>query len=494
MNSQSSAKSVIVIGAGVGGLATAIRLACMGLKVTVFEKNAYPGGKLSVIEKDGFTFDAGPSLFTQPILLEQLFDFAGEKLSDYLIYRKVDTNCHYFYEDGTFFRAFADKERLFSEISEKFSTNPGEIFRYLEKGDTLYQKIGRIFLEKSLHQWKTWFHKSIIAALSAVKWDYLFTSLHRYNEKSFSDPRIVQLFDRFATYNGSDPYKAPAMLSVIPQFEFNDGAYYPQGGMIRITNALYQLAVKKGVQFCFNQAVDGIVTDKKRVTGIQSSGTFYEAGYVVSNMDVYFTYKQLLRDEFRAAKVLQQERSSSALIFYWGINQEFPQLHLHNIFFTADYKAEFECIFDTGKLYHDPTVYINITAKMEKGHAPDGGENWFVMINVPADTGQDRETLKQNAKTAIIQKLNRLLNTDLSTCIVTEEVLDPFLIEQKTGSYRGSLYGTSSNDRMAAFLRHPNFSRKFENLFFTGGSVHPGGGIPLCLHSAVIASGMIGEQ
>ncbi len=485
-------QSVVVIGAGVGGIATAIRLASLGFQVSVFEKNAYPGGKLSVFKIGEYTFDAGPSLFTQPILVEQLFDFAGEKLSDFMTYRKVDTSCHYFYEDGTFVRAFSDKKTLFRELSGKFNTNEKELTGYLERGETLYEKIGRIFLEKSLHKWSTWWDKRIFSALAAVKWDYLMGSLHSYNAKSFKDPRLVQLFDRFATYNGSNPYKAPAMLSVIPQFEFNDGTYYPQGGMISITNALYGLACKKGVKFYFNQCVDKIQTNQERVSGVLSGDRFYPADYVVSNMDVYFTYEKLLGDKSKAAKVLRQERSSSALIFYWGVKRAFPELHLHNIFFTADYKKEFECIFDTGELYDDPTVYINITAKMEEGHAPEGGENWFVMINVPANTGQNWEALKARAKGLILQKLNRMLNTDLSLWIEVEEVLDPILIEQKTGSFQGSLYGTSSNDRMAAFLRHPNFSRQFANLFFVGGSVHPGGGIPLCLHSAAIATEMIG--
>ncbi len=213
---------------------------------------------------------------------------------------------------------------------------------------------------------------------------------------------------------------------------------------------------------------------------------------IVSNVDAYFTYLRLLNDQATAKKILKQERSSSALIFYWGIKKEFSQLGLHNIFFSEAYEKEFDHIFRLKKIYADPTVYINITAKCEPGkQAPTGKENWFVMINVPANVGQDWNQLKETSRALIIDKLSRMLKTDIGSFIETENVLDPVLIESKTGSYQGSLYGTSSNSRMAAFMRHPNFSRQIQGLYFVGGSVHPGGGIPLCLKSARIMADIV---
>ena len=211
-------------------------------------------------------------------------------------------------------------------------------------------------------------------------------------------------------------------------------------------------------------------------------------------MDVFFTYNQLLNNADKAKKILKQERSSSALVFYWGIKKEFAQLQLHNIFFSKNYAAEFDCLFRTKKLYTDPTIYINITSKMEEGHAPAGRENWFVMINAPANTGQYSESIIEEARKNIIEKLNRILETDIASLIETETVLDPVLIEERTASYQGSLYGTSSNSKLAAFLRHPNFTATIKNLYFCGGSVHPGGGIPLCLKSAEIVSDLIKNE
>ena len=284
------------------------------------------------------------------------------------------------------------------------------------------------------------------------------------------------------------------MLSLIPHVEQNQGVFYPAGGMVSIINALYKLALKKGVRFNFDSLVQRIIFSDGKVKGIVVNNESISADVVVSNMDVYFTYKHLLADNGKAKKILKQERSSSALIFYWGIKKEFSSLQLHNIFFTKNYKEEFEHIFTKGTLYNDPTVYINITSKMEKGHAPVDCENWFVMINAPANTQQDWQTLKLQARANIITKLNNILKTDIEPLIEVEEITDPVLIEQQTSSFMGSLYGTSSNSKWAAFVRHPNFTTKIKGLFFCGGSVHPGGGIPLCLKSAKIVSELIQQD
>jgi phytoene dehydrogenase-like protein len=203
----------------------------------------------------------------------------------------------------------------------------------------------------------------------------------------------------------------------------------------------------------------------------------------------------LLNDERLAKKVLKQERSSSAIIFYWGIKKEFPQLELHNIFFNENYKAEFDAIFKHKTLYNDPTIYINITSKCEPGiHASPGKENWFVMVNVASDNKMSEENLIKTCRQNVLLKLSRIFKEDIESLIETEEVLHPKLIEEQTSSYLGALYGTSSNSKRAAFFRHPNFSNAIKRLYFAGGSVHPGGGIPLCLKSAKITAEIIAED
>jgi phytoene desaturase len=487
--------NAIIIGSGVGGLATAVRLATDGFNVTVFEKNNYPGGKLSAFEKDGFLFDAGPSLFTCPFLIEEIFEYANEPIAPYFSYQKLATTCNYFFSDSTTITASADVEKFSKELAAKHHEDEVEVKKYIAQAKQLYTKTGVFFLTHSLHLLSSFFNVKLLKAITGFKLKYISKSLHQYNNNQFKNPKTVQIFNRFATYNGSSPYLAPAMLSLISHLEFNDGVFYPKGGMISITNALYQLAIKKGVKFEFNKEVNEIIEENNIIKGIIANKNFISSAIVVSNGDVYFTYKKLLNDENAANKILKQERSSSALIFYWGINKEFPELDLHNILFTEDYKAEFESIFKTKSIYKDPTVYINITSKLEPTiQAPKGKENWFVMINVPASENINWEKAKLEYRNFIIQKINKTLNTNLEELIETEEVLDPKLIESKTSSYLGSIYGTSSNSIFAAFLRHPNFSSKYNNLYFVGGSVHPGGGIPLCLQSANITNKIIQQK
>lgn len=489
MNNSSRA---IIIGAGIAGLASAIRLAVQGMDVVVYEKNDHAGGKLSAFEMSGYHFDAGPSLFTQPHNIEELFALTGEPIEDYFKYERTPITCIYFYEDGTVIKAYANHELFAKELAEKAGETEKSLYDYLSRADKMYNSIGRVFTDHSLHKKSSLWRWPVLAALGAVRWPYLFRTMHQVNKAHFSNPKTVQLFNRYATYNGSSPYKAPGMLTLIPHLEHNEGVFYPKEGMISIANALYRLAVKKGVQFHFNTPVQRIIHNEKKIKGVVVNDKNIYCDTVVSNMDIYFTYRHLLHNEQKAKKILKQERSSSALIFYWGIKSQFPQLDLHNIFFAKDYEAEFDHLFRLKKMYQDPTVYINITAKMEPGRqAPGGKENWFVMVNVPANIGQDWQACRDKYRAAIIAKLNRILKTDLEPFIEVEELMDPVLIESRTASYQGSLYGSSSNSRMAAFLRHPNFTGAIEGLYFVGGSVHPGGGIPLCLKSASIMSGIV---
>jgi phytoene desaturase len=240
------------------------------------------------------------------------------------------------------------------------------------------------------------------------------------------------------------------------------------------------------VKFHYSSRIDEILIKQHQAVGVSLNGEQQLADLVVSNMDVYPTYKELMADQPQPEKVLNQERSSSAVIFYWGVNRNFKELGLHNIFFSNNYKEEFKHIFDSKDVYEDPTVYVNISSKLTKTDAPEGMENWFVMVNVPANSGQDWDKLIDQIRKNVIEKLSKRLKLDIAEHIITEHILEPRTIESKTSSSGGALYGTSSNSKFAAFLRHPNFHRKIKNLYFSGGSVHPGGGIPLCLLSAKI--------
>lgn len=483
-------KKALIIGAGIAGIATAIRLAVKGYTVEVFEANTYPGGKLSEFEKDGFRFDAGPSLFTMPQYVDELFKLAGKNPSDYFQYQKLDILCKYFYADGTKLTAYAEADKFDQEVSKTIGVSPSDIKKHKQNSQNIYNITNHVFLEKSLHRIKTFLSWSTLKSIFKIGQIDAMRTMHKANKSFFKDERAVQFYDRYATYNGSNPYSAPATLNVIPHIEQHFGAYFPEGGMYSITTTLVKLAESLGIKFHYASPVDEIVLEKRKVTGIQVKGEFIKSDMVISNMDVWFTYNRLLKDHSSLfpKKILSQERSSSALIFYWGINKQFPQLHLHNIFFSADYKTEFEHIWQKKSIYADPTIYVNISSKYKTNDAPAGCENWFVMINVPANTGQNWDKLVADARKNILAKLSKSLGEDISQLILSESILDPRGIENRTSSYQGSIYGTSSNSRFAAFLRHASKSSKISNLYFCGGSVYPGGGIPLCLLSAKIVS------
>ncbi len=500
-------KTAAVIGAGIAGIASAIRLAVKGYRVDVFEANAYPGGKLSSFEQSGYRFDAGPSLFTMPQLVEDLFRLANRKPADYFEYIRLDETCRYFWDDTTRLTAWADHDRFAAEVETRLLEPKAHLLAHLRDSALKYDVTEKLFLQKSLHKISTWIGRDALKGYLNLPRLGVFDTMNAANERRFSHPKLVQLFNRYATYNGSDPYQTPATMNIIPHLEYNIGAFFPKQGMVSITSSLVKLAEDLGVTFHFNTKVTAIVTEGKTVLGIRpeekageeqrekwavsSSLPFLPFSLVVSNMDVVNTFRKLLPGARQPERILRQPKSSSGLIFYWGIKREFRELGLHNIFFSNDYRTEFTSLFGRNELDDDPTVYLNITSKHKPDDAPPGCENWFILLNAPNNTGQDWDAIIDRARQNIIRKLSYVLGVDIEPLIETEAVLDPRSIEANTSSSQGALYGNSSNNRFAAFLRHANFSHEFENLYFVGGSVHPGGGIPLCLLSAKIATELI---
>ncbi|MEN2281674.1 1-hydroxycarotenoid 3,4-desaturase CrtD [Algoriphagus sp. SE2] len=488
------AKKALIIGSGIAGIASAIRLALKGYDVEVFEANSYPGGKLSEIEIGGYRFDAGPSLFTLPEQVEELFSLAGKSPKEHFDYLRLPVACHYFWEDGRSLKAFSDLDKFAEEVEKKLGEPSNHVKKALEKSSFIYEHLSPLFMHRSLHELKTWTNSKALKSYLKMGKLGIFMTMNEANEKQFDNPKLVQLFNRYATYNGSNPYETPATLNIIPHLEFNIGAFFPKKGMHDITLSLYKLSQQLGVSYHFDQKVEEILVQNGKAIGVKIEDKSIKGDLVINNMDMVNAYKTILKKQRQPKLLLNQPKSSSALIFYWGIQRNFPELDLHNIFFSDNYLEEFDHIFKKGSIYHDPTVYINITSVYKQDDAPKDSMNWFTMINVPNNTGQNWDRMIAEAKKNIIHKLNRILKTDIEPLIEVEEILDPRKIEIKTSSAQGALYGNSSNNKFSAFLRHANYSSKIKNLYFCGGSVHPGGGIPLCLLSAKIMSDMIPDS
>lgn len=483
---MSAADTIHIVGGGFGGLSAAISLAAHDYHVILYDKQDRLGGKANTRTIGAFRFDTGPSLLTLPYVFETLFAQAGRRLEDYIDLVPLSPITHYWFADHTHF-ASDILEKFIPTLTAHLKVTEQELRRYFSYAKRIWDLTHRVFLEQSLHRSSTYLSRQTLYSLMRIGSIDLMRTMNAAQESSFRDPRMVQLLNRYATYNGSDPYQAPATLNNISYVEHGLGGYGVANGIYGIIEGMERLARELGVEIHTNTEVTHIDV----CTGyIEIEGERIPASTVVSDVDVLTLYEQLLDDPDAplAKRYRRLPPSSSALVFYWGINRTFSELGVHNIFFSEDYRREFEQIHLLAKVPLEPTIYVNITSKITPTDAPVGQENWFVLINAPPHDGRDWTTELEETRMHVINHLSTVLGTNLEKHIVQESWWTPESIEQETGSYRGSLYGISSNTRMAALLRHPNFSRRHPGLYLCGGSVHPGGGMPLATLSGMIAA------
>lgn len=486
-------KKAIIVGSGVGGLSSGIRLAKLGYEVSIFESNSFIGGKVNSKMIGEYRFDMGPSVFTEPHLIEELVLLCG-KSKDFFQYHRLEESCRYFFTDGQQVIIKSGKQTVSKSFKEHFGEDLTQTKAFLGRIKSNYEAVYPVFIEVSLHRFKHWFNNSVWKAISRIPKYGLFSSMHKVNKSVFKNPKTAQILNRMATYNGSSPYKTPGMLNIISHLELNEGPAMPKGGMVAITTTLKKLAEVCGINFYTNEYVSEIIHQNNKVVGVKTVNGSYECNLVVSNMDVHFTYEKLLNRYAAPKKILNQEKSTSAIVFYWGIKGTFDQLGVHNILFAENYEAEFKALFETKTMHVDPTIYIHVTSKVEKNDAPKGCENWFVMVNAPINVGQDWDEILSQTRERILKKISKHLNTSIEELIEVEEISDPRIIESTYFGKQGSIYGNSSNSAFSAFYRHPNFSKKIKGLYFSGVTVHPGGGIPLALNSAKIVERCVKED
>jgi phytoene desaturase len=476
-----------VIGAGIGGLAVACLLAAEGYKVSVWEKNNSFGGKMNQFTKDGYRFDTGPSLFTMPFVLEDLFKKCGKSVHDYIEIVPVNPICRYFWNDGVVFDSSANLPESLQQI-RKFAPEDTESYvKFLGYSADIYQKTANTFLFNPLQKLKDLrkVKKSDFFKIDA------FSTVSNKIDRYFESKYLRQFFKRFTTYNGSSPYIAPATLNVIPYVELCLGAYYVKGGMYKIAEALHKLAEELGVEFRFNTEIKKILSENNSVSGVVfADDNAIQLDALFSNADATFTYTQLCGNDIIKPRVKQQfreiEPSCSGFVLMLGVNKTYDNLVHHNIFFSDDYENEFRELFIKKQTASDPTIYIANTSFDEKGHAPNGCSNLFILVNTPYLSPEIEWT--EDYTHAYSQKIIKMLEDkgleDLSNHIEVKHIITPQDFYDLYYSNRGSIYGTSSNLPLSAFLRPRNKSPYLSNMYLTGGSTHPGGGIPLVMLSA----------
>jgi phytoene desaturase len=487
-------RQVVVIGGGLGGLSGAIRLAHRGFHVRLFEQNSELGGKMGEITQGGYRFDIGPSLLTMPFVLDELFASVGQARLAHVELVPLDPLCRYFFADGTVIDARNDLAAMQQALRVLSAADAEAYPRFLAYAARIYRLTAGVFLFTPFHEIRRLARLANLRTLLRLHQIDPFRTVHQGVARFFEDARVIQLFDRYATYNGSNPYRAPATLNVIAHVEYGMGGFYIKGGMYRLVEALARLATATGVDVHTSARVDRILHRDGRVEGVVVNGERFPADSVLCGADVVAAHNDLIEGfSGRRRKLNRLEPSLSGLIFCWGVRRQHDRLRQHNILFSADYRREFSQIFDERRPPDDPTIYIAITSKSDPDHAPPGGENWFVLLNMPyLAAGQDWPAAVDRMRERVFHRL-RQIDVDLANAIEREQVFTPEDIRRLYGSNRGSIYGISSNSRATAFRRPPNRSRDIRGLYFAGGSSHPGGGIPLVLASGRMASDLIAE-
>lgn len=469
----------VVIGGGVGGLTAAIRLAAAGRSVALFERNEHLGGKLATREREGFIFDIGPSLLTLPAVFDEVFALAGTSLATEVDLVRLDPSFRYFWPDASTV-TFRDQPVATAEALDAFSPGSGaEYLAYLRRAGSIWQTSERTFFAGDMGS-----PVSLVRRMRSPR-DFARIDARRRlaarGESAFSDPRLRQWLGRYATYSGSDPSRAPATLGCIAAVEADFGAWYVRGGLGALRDALVRVAQRCGVDVHTNAEVTQITATRRRVTGVHVGGEHVTASTVIVNGDAEHLYRDLLRDRRRLRDVQNTERSTSGVAVLVAVEGRTPLIAHHNVWFSRDYAREFADI-RAGKIPRDPTIYGCVSSLTDPTQAPNGCENWFLLINVPAD---NREVGSEVGEW-LLDHLAKI-GPDLRSRAQWMEVIGPRDIAERYRSPGGAIYGTSSNGRSAAF-RRPSIRGPRRGLYLVGGSTHPGGGLPLVTMSARIAT------
>ncbi len=474
--------NTIVIGAGVGGLSAAIRLAQAGQRVLVLEQNPAVGGKMSELRDRGYRWDRGPSVITMRPVFEDLFAAAGRRLADYLTLEPVEPLTRYVWPDGIRLDATRDLARMAEQIESIEPRDVEGYLAYLAYAARLHRVTGPAFIYGDPVSPATLLQVPMRDWLAVDGWRTMDQAIRSH----VRSPRLRQLLGRFATYVGASPYRAPATLNVIAHVELTGGVWYPRGGIYAIARALERLAGERGVEIRQGARVEAITVASGRASGVRVAGQTLEAESVLANVDVAKRILRLLPEPLRRRASF--EPSVSGFVLLLGVRGLTPGLAHHNIFFNADYRSEFEDVFQRGRPPQDPTIYITATSKTDPEHAPTGCENWFVLVNAPPiderwDWAREADRYRDHVLATLAAR-----GLDVRDRIEVEHRLTPVDLERLTGARRGALYGMSSNAMWSAFRRPANRAADLPGLYFAGGTAHPGGGVPMVALSGAAAA------
>ena len=478
-------RSVVVIGAGIGGIATAALLARAGFAVTVVEKNVQPGGRCGQLIRDGHRFDIGPTLFLMPEVVAATYAALGERMDDHLDLRRIDPTYHIHFADGQQLALTPDLIALQAQLEALEPGSFGGLLRYLAEGQRHYQLALKHFVGRNFSSLLDYFSPGNLPYLFALK-----ALVKHYDNVGhyFGDPRLRAAFTFQNMYLGLSPYDAPATYSLLQYTELADGVWFPLGGMYRLVESLVAIATRLGVRFRFDAPVAQITVSDDRASGVQmGDGAWLPADVVVANADLPYVYRDLLPASSQAERLERLQYTSSAIMFYWGLDKVYPQLGPHNVFLADDYRGSFERIFRDHTLPNVPSFYIHAPARIDPAAAPAGEETLMALAPVghlDAAAGQDWAALRARARAAILARLARLGAADVAEHLKFEVGYTPCDWQSRFHLAKGAAFGLSHTFGQVGYLRPQNQHRRYRNLYFVGASTHPGTGLPMVLISA----------
>lgn len=491
-------KKIIVIGAGLGGMATAIAAAMRGFRVEIFEKNAQLGGKLNLLQTEGFSFDLGPSIFTLPDAFAPLFAQNGKSIHDYIHLQRVDPQWRNFFEDGTVIDLHEKLETMRAELAKLSPDAFADYAAFLDYSKRQYDIIDRGYFAKGLDGF--WDFLKFYGLRGASQLDFARTMTQGI-QRRVRDPKLQDILAYFIKYVGSSANQAPGFMNLMPTIQTEYGLWYVKGGLYELARAFGRRLEECGVKVHFNAEVTEIKTEGGLVKGLSTRAAggdleHHTADYIVSNMEVIPAYKKLLREKDSFLKKLEKyEPACSGIVIHLGVKKIYPQLAHHNFFYSHNQSAHFDRVFREKKLPDDPTIYLVAPTRSDLSQAPAGCDNIKILPHIPHLNAQSPFTREDCValKDRVLEKLERMGLTDLRKNIVVEDFWTPFDIEERYYSNAGSIYGVVSDQRKNFAFKAPKQSSRYRNLFFTGGSVNPGGGMPMVVLSGRHVARLIAE-
>ncbi|MFC4355436.1 phytoene desaturase family protein [Chryseomicrobium palamuruense] len=488
-------KKVAIIGAGLGGLSAAITLAHAGFDVDVYEKNTHIGGKLMPVQLKTYGFDFGPNTITMPHVFRQVIEQTGRRADDYFTLIPLKHHTKNVFPDGTEFIVSRDKDKMIEQLETLDPIGAKNYYTFLKELTRLYELSETHFFPKTFRSWTDYLSPSLGYALTQVR---PLESMDHFFKRYFQHPAVLQSFGRYATYIGSSPYQAPATFAMIAYLELIQGVYTVKGGTVCIARAFHSVAKELGVKFHLQTPIDQVAIEMKQIHTLFSHGqSVWSGDDVIMNADLLKAYPELIdevdRPSFTDKQVEEMEPSISAFVILAGLSTRRKSQFHHTVYYSSDYKKEFQQIFKKCEMAEDPTIYICNSSVTDRERSPDG-DNLFILVNAPALGKDGSASYEAEAYKEIIYDRLKEKGVDIRKDLVVERVIPPAEIAEKFGAYRGALYGLSSHRKKDAFLRPRNTSKDIHNLYFVGGSTHPGGGSPMVTLSGMNVANLLIEK